>query len=114
MNVKCAMLQIFNRFLHSVAMTALIAMAPSAVDAASHKSKTVAKRAAPYSGKRVYRSFAATKRHSVVRIAAVPTRPSYGQLAGLHSVQDQLELKSSVALVVDQDTREVLFSKNDS
>jgi D-alanyl-D-alanine endopeptidase (penicillin-binding protein 7) len=35
-------------------------------------------------------------------------------LAGLHSVTDQLNLKSSVALVIDQDTREVLLSKNDS
>ena len=35
-------------------------------------------------------------------------------MAGLHSVQDQLDLRSSVALVIDQDTREVLFSKNDS
>ena len=41
-------------------------------------------------------------------------RPSYGQLAGLHGTEDQLDLKSSVALVIDQDTREVLFSKNDS
>jgi D-alanyl-D-alanine endopeptidase (penicillin-binding protein 7) len=38
---------------------------------------------------------------------------SYGQAAGLHAVQDSLNLKSSVALVVDQDTNEVLFSKND-
>lgn len=37
---------------------------------------------------------------------------SYGQLYGLHSTRDQLALKSSVALVVDQDTREVLLSKN--
>lgn len=39
-------------------------------------------------------------------------RLSYGQLYGLHSTRDQLDLKSSVALVVDQDTREVLLSKN--
>ncbi|RYF30856.1 MAG: peptidase S11 [Comamonadaceae bacterium] len=55
------------------------------------------------------------KRRSVIRMAAVvPSRPSFGQLAGLHSTTDELDLKSSVALVVDQDTREVLFSKNDS
>ncbi|MGE0329504.1 MAG: D-alanyl-D-alanine endopeptidase [Ramlibacter sp.] len=53
------------------------------------------------------------KRRSVIRAAAVP-RPSYGQLAGLHGTQDLLDLKSSVALVIDQDTREVLLSKNDS
>ena len=34
-------------------------------------------------------------------------------MAGLHSLHDSLDLKSSVALVIDQDTREVLFSKND-
>lgn len=38
---------------------------------------------------------------------------SYGQLAGLHGLHDALDLKSSVALVVDQDTQEVLFRKND-
>jgi D-alanyl-D-alanine endopeptidase (penicillin-binding protein 7) len=34
-------------------------------------------------------------------------------MAGLHSASDPLELRSSVALVVDQDTQEVLFRKND-
>ena len=43
-----------------------------------------------------------------------PARLSYGQLTGLHDTQDALDLKSSVALVVDQDTNEVLFSKNPS
>lgn len=37
---------------------------------------------------------------------------SYGQLYGLHHTQDPLDLKSSVALVIDQDTNEVVFSKN--
>jgi len=40
------------------------------------------------------------------------SRPSEGQLAGLHKTDDALDLKSSVALVVDQDTNEVLFEKN--
>ncbi len=43
----------------------------------------------------------------------VAVRPSYGQLAGLHAVSDELALKSSVAYVIDQDTQEVLLSKND-
>ena len=47
---------------------------------------------------------------SVVRIE--PARPSFGQLYGLHNTADSLDLKSSVALVLDQDTNEVLFSKN--
>jgi D-alanyl-D-alanine endopeptidase (penicillin-binding protein 7) len=57
-----------------------------------------------------------TKRGGVVhRIALTrvePDRPSFGQVYGLHNVSDSLELKSSVALVLDQDTDEVLFSKN--
>ncbi len=56
----------------------------------------------------------AGKSRRPVRIMAfVPPRLSFGQLAGLHSAQDALDLKSSVALVMDQDTREVLFSKNE-
>ncbi len=44
---------------------------------------------------------------------ALAARPSFGQLAGLHQVQDHLDLKSSVAFVMDQDTQEVLLSKNE-
>jgi D-alanyl-D-alanine endopeptidase (penicillin-binding protein 7) len=51
-----------------------------------------------------------TKR--VARSAYEP--PSLGRITGLHNVRDELDLKSSVALVVDQETNEVLFSKNDS
>ncbi len=48
-----------------------------------------------------------------VRVAHVPApRLSFGALSGLQSSDDALELKSSVALVVDQDTNEVLFEKN--
>jgi D-alanyl-D-alanine endopeptidase (penicillin-binding protein 7) len=39
-------------------------------------------------------------------------RPSVAQLAGLGNEDDELALRSRVALVVDQDTDEVLFSKN--
>ena len=52
------------------------------------------------------------KRKPAIVIAAPPPRLSFGQIAGLHGAQDELALKSSVALVIDQDTREVLFSKN--
>ncbi len=47
-----------------------------------------------------------------VALRAEPGRPSFGQLSGLRGTEDELALKSSVALVVDQDTDEVLFSKN--
>jgi len=42
-----------------------------------------------------------------------PVRASFGQMAGLHATSDALDLHSSVALVVDQDTHEVLYRKND-
>ncbi len=47
---------------------------------------------------------------SVVKIEAA--KPTFGQLYGLHAAADPLDLKSSVALVMDQDTNEVLFAKN--
>lgn len=53
----------------------------------------------------------ANKRRSTARLV-VPAQPSFGQLYGLHAVDDALDLKSSVAFVIDQDTNEVLFSKN--
>ena len=55
------------------------------------------------------------QRSTVTRTAvanAVPQRPSFGQSYGLHATDDPLDLKSSVALVIDQDTQQVLFSKN--
>ena len=47
-----------------------------------------------------------------VAVKAAPRRPSLGEVQGLRATQDPLELKSSVALVVDQDTNQVLVSKN--
>ena len=47
---------------------------------------------------------------SLIRVE--PAKPSFGQMIGLHQAADSLELKSGVALVLDQDTNEVLFSKN--
>lgn len=44
--------------------------------------------------------------------AVEPQRLSFGQVYGLHDTEDPLDLRSSVALVVDQDTEQVLFSKN--
>lgn len=44
----------------------------------------------------------------------IEPRLSTGERLGLRGSQDALDLNSSVALVVDQDTSEVLFSKNDT
>jgi D-alanyl-D-alanine endopeptidase (penicillin-binding protein 7) len=49
----------------------------------------------------------------VMRVLAEP-RLSNGERLGLRAAEDPLALNSSVALVVDQQTNEVLFSKNDS
>ena len=51
-------------------------------------------------------------RHFATVARIEPVKPSFGQLAGLHMSADSLELKSGVALVLDQDTNEILFSKN--
>nr|WP_235823252.1 D-alanyl-D-alanine endopeptidase [Azohydromonas sediminis] len=79
------------------------AAATHAQAAAAKKSST--KKAAP-------RTKATPKTHRRAVVAAAAARPSLGQVYGLHSTPDPLALKSSVALVVDQDTDEVLFSKN--
>jgi D-alanyl-D-alanine endopeptidase (penicillin-binding protein 7) len=76
----------------------------------------VTKRVSPsedQNGKRSIVKAKVAKKHAVVRVAAVPKTASFGQLAGLHGAHDVLSLKSSVALVVDQDTNEVLFRKNE-
>ena len=47
------------------------------------------------------------------RVASL-ARASLGQQMGLRHRDDPLELSASVALVMDQDTNEILFSKNES
>ena len=114
--------QIFNRALKIVGFVALIAaFAVPAANAATAKKAIVKKQHASskasasqkvISTRKSVRFVAAAKRRSIIRVS-FPAKPSFGQIAGLHGSQDPLELKSSVALVIDQDTREVLFSKND-
>ena len=112
--------QIFNRALKVTGFLALLtALAVPPVFAASAK-RSVAKKpqvTKSTASKKVVatrkaaRFVSVSSRKSIILIAP-PPRPSYGQIAGLHGLHDELELKSSVALVIDQDTREVLFSKN--
>jgi D-alanyl-D-alanine endopeptidase (penicillin-binding protein 7) len=54
----------------------------------------------------------APKRQAARRVI-IPAKPSVGMQAGLHRVNDPLSLRSSVAYVIDQETQEVLFSKNE-
>ncbi len=65
------------------------------------------------SKRKVFKKVASTRQKSAQRADIIPSKPSFGQIAGLHGSHDSLALKSSVALVVDQETNEVLFSKND-
>ncbi|WP_152548440.1 D-alanyl-D-alanine endopeptidase [Cupriavidus sp. SK-4] len=91
-------------------------------------SKTVAK--SSRSGKVAKREASSTrkvmvlkngKRHAVVaqraapvRAAFTPAKPSLGEAMGLRDTDDALALRSSVALVMDQNSNEVLFQKNAS
>ena len=57
-----------------------------------------------------------TVRVTVTRSAepVIPARPSLATALGLRGQHDDLNLKSSVAMVVNQDTKEVYFEKNPS
>lgn len=78
-------------------------------------SMSVAKkgRAAPSSVVKISRARAASVRTPIRAAYEVPAKLSFGELAGLHALSDPLDLKSSVALIIDQDTKEILLSKND-
>ncbi len=54
----------------------------------------------------------APRARKAAAVAFVPAVATFGQQYGLHSVEDPLDLKSGVALVMDQDTNEILLSKN--
>jgi D-alanyl-D-alanine endopeptidase (penicillin-binding protein 7) len=92
-----------------VAVLALSLGAAPQAHAATQRS-TVSK--AKVGKKAVAKAHRVSSRRVVRRAPVVPARPSMGELAGLRATDDPLNLKSSVALVVDQDTDEVLFSKN--
>jgi D-alanyl-D-alanine endopeptidase (penicillin-binding protein 7) len=86
------------------------------------KSNAQAKRQVKPSKKRVQtakkksarkQTVVAKKRTQKRVTARAPARLSVGQRMGLHGVDDPLSLSASVALVIDQSTNEVLFSKND-
>ena len=102
-----------------VALIATLAFAlPLGAQAATKKKPQVAAKSAQAAraGKPTHPVASRSRRGNVKRVASVvriePARPSFGQLYGLHNTSDSLELKSSVALVMDSDTNEVLLSKN--
>ena len=91
------------------AKTKTTASAAVAAKTPARRKAAVAKAAKRPTGRRAAVAKAAA---AGVAVAAV-ARPSFAQLAGLDKVSDPLALESSVALVMDQDTKEVLLSKNE-
>ena len=99
-----------NRFKRLMTFSALLlAVSVGGVHAAERKKAPAARAHAIQKVAHAPRVHKTVARTAVV----VPAKASFGQMAGLHSSSDPLALRSSVALVVDQDTHEVLLSKND-
>ena len=94
-----------KRFLFAPLLGLLLSFSVASVHAAPKKEKTRIQKSKPAAAVKVH------ARRSAIK--PIPTRPSFGQIAGLHGTPDELDLRSSVAYVVDQDTNEVLLSKND-
>jgi D-alanyl-D-alanine endopeptidase (penicillin-binding protein 7) len=125
--------KVLKRLLQIVSIFTCAAVLASAPAAAAQRKKVVIEKkqtsvvavkrsakAAPVvksarAGRAAKVSVSARRKGAVVRAAApiIPAPLSFGQLAGLHEASDALDLKSSVALVIDQETSEVLFSKNE-
>ncbi len=104
-----------NRFLIRtglIAIASMLALAP-AFAAGAHSSSKATKHHRVH--KRIVATAQSAHKRVPVRIAtSAPKASSFGQLAGLHGVHDPLDLKSSVAFVIDQDTNEVLLRKNEN
>jgi len=87
-------------------------------DSQTAKSSRAAKGPAKSESKKVVKSSKKPKtvRTTVTRPGAsvVPARPSFATALGLRGQHDDLSLQSSVAMVVNQDTKEVYFEKNSS
>ncbi len=98
----------------SIEATAKTKSKPTATASKSTQSSTSTKSSKASSKQKAAKAKSSKSKSGKSRKVAesAPLRPSEGRLAGLHTTSDPLDLKSSVALVVDQDTEEVLFAKN--
>jgi len=107
------MTQHLKHFVHVVAAALIVAAwMPTSVEAAPRKQAVAVKKKHSTVNKRPVKSAGVKRRAVAATAVAAPAVLSFAQLAGLHTTQDELDLKSSVALVIDQDTSEVLLSKN--
>jgi len=90
---------------------ACASFASSAATAAKHHRKTAATaHVAPRAKHVASVRRTTTVTRTTVRVTELPK--SEGYAAGLHTTEDPLLLRSGAALVLDQDTKEVLYSKN--
>jgi serine-type D-Ala-D-Ala endopeptidase (penicillin-binding protein 7) len=96
-----------------LSFAALVAGGTAAAHAGERKKSVVKKPHASAASAQRKSAAPSAKRRAARVVAVVPAKRSFGQIAGLHGAADPLDLKSSVALVIDQDTQEVLLSKND-
>lgn len=104
MTVKSKLIQAIFAGLLSVAL-----LVPTAyVSAQTESTSKVKKQKAPKKAKRVRTTTTRTKSSDT----AEDTRPSFASAMGLRGHHDALNLKSSVALIIDRQTHDVLFEKN--
>ncbi len=107
-----------SRWMTSIAVgsalvcTSLAASATATSSSAKHHRKAAASAHAAPRAKKVasVRRTTVTTR-TTVRVTEVRST-SVGYAAGLHTTEDPLLLRSGAALVLDQDTKEVLYAKN--
>ncbi len=90
---------------HGVKRIKMVLRRPALRAAAADSRERVVKRVVTVRGKRK------VEYQRVVNVA-LPAAPTVGDLAGLNLTRDPLDLKSSVALVLDQSNSEILFEKN--
>ena len=108
-----------NRFwLFTLAVIFAVGAMANAPAIAANKDKQQAKSTTKTAAKA---SAKTSKKPKTVRVTVtrstepvVPARPSLATALGLRGQHDDLNLKSSVAMVVNQDTKEVYFEKNPS
>lgn len=108
------------KFVCLLGLLGVSAWLPAAQAASDSHQVLVSKKRVAVPKSRVVKSFERSNQASVLarsRVRAARASeaapPSFGHLAGLQNVQDSLSLKSNAALVVDQETNEVLFKKNE-
>jgi D-alanyl-D-alanine endopeptidase (penicillin-binding protein 7) len=95
------------------ALAPVVYAAPVKTEKAHKTQLSKHKKSATVVKPRVTKQFVAGKKKAAHARTEAKPKPSFGQMAGLQHASDDLNLKSSVALVIDQETNEVLFSKND-